>query len=532
MEFAGFFTARSEAIVQAGPAKPMAIAQKQIEMQSASASVPLRRRAHFPLALDAIVLNPTSQVPLYEQICRGVRTAVSAGDLLPGAAMPTIVELARALGVARNTVGEAYMRLAAEGYLVSYKRRGTRIAPHLPRAMDADDRRERDPKKAAIEIGYFARKLLDMPVTKTATCKSFALHSPDPALFPRLHLSKLVTEELRRPPTDAQLAAGGVCTRFQQAIADYLRLAAGVYCEPEQVIAVSTPEAALNLTSRVLLDPGHTVLVEDPGKDHVRAIFAAAGARIESMPTDSKGADARRISGPPPRLIWVSPALNFPLGVQMTEARRLALLDAAHSSGAAIFESSSYCELVYSGHRLRALQAHDTDGRVIYYGGFHCTLGPAIRAGYLVVPHALVEPFNEMRRRLAFAPEIYLQSALATFVKENRYAVHLKKIRTVYAARLRQTIAACRAYMPDAEIVEPAGGFHLTLHIEADVQRVCQIAGREGLHVQPLSRFYQEPHQATGIVIGFGAMAEQTIELSVARLAAILRAHSRAKVSA
>lgn len=512
----------------------MSIQDRTIETQSSSGSMPLRRRAHFPLAFDAIVLNPTSSIPLYEQICRGIRTAVSAGDLVPGAAIPTIVELARALGVARNTVGEAYMRLAAEGYLVSYKRRGTRIAAQLPGVGETGAQRAcaAEPGKSAIEIGYFARKLLDTPVTRGGTGKSFALHSPDPALFPRLHLSKLVTEELRRPPTEMQLASGGVCVRFQQAMAHYLRLSAGIQCEPEQVIAVSTPEAALNLTARVLLDPGHTVLVEDPGKDHVRAIFAAAGARIESMAADSRGADPRRVSGPPPRLIWVSPSLNFPLGVQMTEARRMALLDAARTAGAAIFESSSFSELIYSGHRLRALQAHDADGRVIYYGSFHCTLGPAIRAGYLVVPLALVEPFNEIRRRLAFAPEIYLQSALATFVKENRYAVHLKKIRTVYAARLRQTIAACRRYMPDAAIIEPAGGFHLTLHVDGDVHRVCQIAAREGLFVQPLSKFYQEPHPVSGIVIGFGAMSEQAIEPSVARLAAILREHSRVKIPA
>lgn len=510
----------------------MNVADKDFEMQSPAGSVSMRRRAHFPLALDTIVLHPTSSVPLYEQICRGVRASVTAGDLLPGAAMPTIVELARALGVARNTVGEAYMRLSAEGYLVSYKRRGTRIAAQLPGETSAQRASPAERGKAAIEIGYFARKLLDTPVTRGGIGKSFALHSPDPSLFPRLHLSKLVTEELRRPPTEMQLASGGVCARFQQAIAHYLRLSSGIQCEPEQVIAVSAPEAALNLTARVLLDPGHTVLVEDPGKDDVRAIFAAAGARIESIPTDSKGADPRRISGPPPRLIWVSPALNFPLGVQMTEARRLALLEAARTAGAAIFESSTCSELVYSGHRYRALQAHDSDGRVIYYGSFHCTLGPAIRAGYLVVPHALVEPFNEIRRRLAFAPEIYLQSALATFVKENRYALHLKKIRMVYAARLRQTIEACRTHMPEAAIVEPAGGFHLTLHVDGDVQRICQIAAKEGLFVQPLSKFYQEPHPASGIVIGFGAMAEQAIEPAVARLAAIMREHSRVKIPA
>ncbi|HEV2561622.1 MAG TPA: PLP-dependent aminotransferase family protein [Rhizomicrobium sp.] len=486
--------------------------------------------ADFPLALSAIALSPTSSVPLYEQICRGIRTAVSAGDLQPGTAMPTIVELARALGVARNTVGEAYTRLSAEGYLVSYKRRGTRVANQLPRLAERAEARPLKTGKPAIEIGYFARKMLDTPLTQRGSGRPFALHSPDPALFPRMQLSRLVTEEFRRPLDESQLGAGGGCQRFQSAVAGYLRQSAGVHCEPEQVIAVTTPECALNLAARVLIDPGHTVLVEDPASDIVRSAFLAAGARLETMPVDSKGADPRRISGPPPRLIWVSPAMNFPLGQQMPESRRLQVLDAARHAGAVLFESNTYGELVYTGHRLRAIQGHDAEGRVIYSGSFHRTLGPGIRVSYLVVPQALVEPFTEMRARLACAPDVFMQSALATFVKENRYALHLKKIRAVYAERLRQTIAACRKHIPDAAISEPSGGFHLVLRLDgiADEQRICLAAAKDGLQIQALSQFYQDPRRGAGLVIGFGAMAEQTIEPSVARLAGIIREQARA----
>lgn len=511
----------------------MAIANETAQRNDAAGAS--RQPADIPLALTAIALSPTSAVPLYEQICRGVRNAVTAGDLVPGAAMPTIIELSRALGVARNTVGEAYSRLSAEGYLVSYKRRGTHIAKQLPRLGDAGgEQRGAVPKqeKAAIEIGYFARKLLDTPLTRGGSGRIFSLHSPDPALFPRQQLTRLVSEEFRRPPTEAQLASGGACARFQSAITGYLRQACGVHCEPEQVIAVNSPECALNLTARVLIDPGHTVLIEDPTKDNIRAIFAAAGARIEALPVDAKGADPRRIAGPPPRLIWVSPSVNFPLGQQMPEARRLAVLEYARHAGAAIFESNAYGELVHMGHRLRALQGHDTEGRVIYYGSFHCTLGPGIRAGYLVVPQALVEPFTEMRRRLACAPETFVQSALATFVKDNRYALHLKKIRAIYAERLRVLMAACRKHIPEAVFNEPAGGFHLTLHLDGDVQRICQAAAREALHVQPLSIFHQDGHRDSGIVIGFGAMQEQMIEPSVERLAEIVREHTRLKIPA
>lgn len=481
--------------------------------------------ADFPLALSAIVLSPTSLIPLYEQICRGIRNAVSAGDLQPGTAMPTIVELARALGVARNTVGEAYTRLSAEGYLISYKRRGTRIAEQMPRAAERVDRHKTSAQKPALEISHYARRVLGEPSVPMPNARPFALHTPDPALFPRAQLARLVMEEFRRPPQEAQTTQYGDCKRFQAAVAAYLRHASGVHCEPQQVIAVSGHEAALALTARVLIDPGHRVLVQDPSILAARAMFADAGARIEALPVDAKGADPKTISGPPPRLIWVSPALSFPLGVQMTEARRLAVLDAARHAGAAIFESSSYGDLVYSGHRLRAIQGHDNEGRVIYYGSFQRTLGPGMRLGYLIVPPALVDAFCKMRRRIAGGPELFLQSAMATFIGENRYALHLKKVRGIYAGRLRMLMAACRKHIPQASFTEPVGGFHLALNFSdgTDEQRVYAAAAKDGFQVQPLSQFYQDPRNGTGLVLGFGAMADAFIEPAIVRLAASIR---------
>ena len=387
------------------------------------------------------------------------------------------------------------------------------------------DRHKTSAQKPALEISHYARRVLGEPSVPMPNARPFALHTPDPALFPRAQLARLVMEEFRRPPQEAQTTQYGDCKRFQAAVAAYLRHASGVHCEPQQVIAVSGHEAALALTARVLIDPGHRVLVQDPSILAARAMFADAGARIEALPVDAKGADPKTISGPPPRLIWVSPALSFPLGVQMTEARRLAVLDAARHAGAAIFESSSYGDLVYSGHRLRAIQGHDNEGRVIYYGSFQRTLGPGMRLGYLIVPPALVDAFCKMRRRIAGGPELFLQSAMATFIGENRYALHLKKVRGIYAGRLRMLMAACRKHIPQASFTEPVGGFHLALNFSdgTDEQRVYAAAAKDGFQVQPLSQFYQDPRNGTGLVLGFGAMADAFIEPAIVRLAASIR---------
>jgi DNA-binding transcriptional MocR family regulator len=101
----------------------------------------------------------------------------------------------------------------------------------------------------------------------------------------------------------------------------------GVQCEPRQVIPITSLESALDLTARVLLDPGHSVLIEEPSTFGAWEIFKAAGARVFPLPADRAGADPARAEGPPPRLIFVSPSVGFPLGSQMSEQRRLALLE-------------------------------------------------------------------------------------------------------------------------------------------------------------------------------------------------------------
>ncbi len=480
----------------------------------------------FPLAIARIAVHPDSPTPLYEQICRGVRAAVWSGDLPPQTRLPTTREFAQALRVARNTVVEAYTRLVAEGYLVSNTRRGTRVAddpPVRPNFEDAAPAFEA-PKAAAIEIGFHARRLLDSPSAQSPNGKPFALDAPDPTFYPRNQLGRLIAEEFRKAPGADMRHATAEGRRFQTAVASYLRHARGVNCDPAQVIPVTGARSASDLVARVLIDPGHSVQIEDPCLAFAAGAFRAAGARIDAIPSDGDGADPARVSGPPPRLIFVSPTVSFPFGAQMPEPRRRAVLDAARMSGAAIFECDTYGELLYSGGRIPAIQGMDQEGRVLYCGSFNRTLGPGVRAGFLIVPPPLVDAFTEMARRVDSGPELYLQAALATFLEQNDYALHIKKIRTQYAARLSLLRDACRAILPEASFSEPRGGLHLVLYLAGAAQEeaACRAAAEQGLSVAPLSGFYLNGARAFGLVLGFGSVSERTIEPAVRRLAAAL----------
>ncbi|HEX4157222.1 MAG TPA: PLP-dependent aminotransferase family protein [Rhizomicrobium sp.] len=351
----------------------------------------------LPIAIAAMRVSPESPIPMYEQISNALRRAIVAGDLPPGTAIPTSRELAATMRVGRNTVVRAYSQLVAEGYLASGRRRGTRVedglvsdtfaTPSRPAAAAND---HHNVLMAPIGIGIRAQHALKDCRPPNCSNGAFALHACDPALFPRHQLSRLLIEEFRGSSGKHLTEARG---RFQAAVSTYLRVKRGVCCEPAQIIPVTGLENALDLTARVMIDPGHCVLIEEPATRDAGRVFSAAGGRIAVLPGDAKWRNNPQV--PPSRLIFVSPSLRFPVGTQMPSDQRTAVLEFALQCGAVIFENDTGWELTTGNDRLRPIQASDRFGQVLYFGSMNETLGPYIRASYLIVPRHLVEAFIE-----------------------------------------------------------------------------------------------------------------------------------------
>lgn len=495
-----------------------------------------RAVATFPLAIANIALDARSPLPIYEQICQAVRTAIWAKELPPGTLLPTTRELALHLGVARNTVVFAYARLAAEGLCVSNTRRGTRVASDLPvrgnysEVMNASEIRAS--KTVCLRAAFHARDALEARVDRSAGGMPFALHASDPVQYPRTKLGRRLADKFLGAPPTGHFGSPNGSDRFQAAVAAYLRQARGVVCSPAQVIAVSGLESALDLTARVLLDPGDCVQVEDPSMDIVRSTFRSARVSIKTAPSDAFGPNFQSIEGPPARVIFVSPSVSFPYGMPMTEARRQDVLEAARAQNAAIFENDTFFELRYSGASLRSIQGQDKDGRVIYYGGFAETLGSSVRVGYLVVPESLLDAFLETSRRVAGTPVPQVQEALADFIEEHEFAVHARNVRSLYAKRLELIKRASKIHLPHLGMSEPLGGLHIVFHLERETEAkaICEIASAEGIPVRPLSQYYLRRPADNGLVFGFGAVPERAIQPMMKRLSEICADRSRSRL--
>lgn len=485
--------------------------------------------ADFPLAIANIRLDLHSPFPIHEQICQSIRTAVAAQELPAGTPLPSGRELAQHLGVARNTVAFAYVRLVAEGVCVSNTRRGTRIATDFPvRSASAKDHSER--LHPALRTAFHMRTVLEVGIDRGPNGAPFVLSASDPVLYPRTKLGRRVAQKFLDIPFRSQGAHAQEPSRFQTSLAAYLRSARGVVCRPSQIIAVTGLESALDLTARVLLDPGDTVQVQDPAMDVVHSAFFAARANIVPIPTDAHGADPESVVGPPARLMCVSPSVSFPFGGQMSEPRRRAVLRAAQAQNAIVFENEAYCELRYDGIRLSSIQGLDEYGRVVYYGGFTETLGNSVDVGYLVVPPALGEAFVEISRRISNVPARQLQDAVAEFVDEHEYAFHARNVRGIYADRLDTVIRACRECLPQFSVADPNGGLFVVLRTERplDDVAICNEAAAEGIPVRPLSRYFVSCTAERGIVFGFGAIPERAIKPTMQQLASLLALHGDA----
>jgi GntR family transcriptional regulator/MocR family aminotransferase len=486
----------------------------------------------LPIAIAAIRVNPNSPIPMYEQICNALRRAIVAGDLPPGTAIPTSRELAITMKVGRNTVVRAYSQLVAEGYLASGRRRGTKVeeglvsnAFSIPAKQTTTVPESRNVVMAPIGIGVRAQQTLRECRTPNGSNGAFALYTPDPALFPRHQLSRLMIEEFRGSPgkhfAETRL-------RFQGAVSTYLRVKRGVCCEPSQIIPVTGLENALDLASRVMIDPGQCVLIEEPAIRDVGRVFSAAGARIAAFAGDAAWNDSQHMSLPPARLIFVSPSLRFPLGSQMPQSQRTAVLDYAHQCGAVIFENDTSWELTYGNDRMRPIQGSDHFGHVLYFGTMNETLGPYIRVSYLVVPHHLAEAFAETAKWLGNGPETFVLAAVARFTEDGQYAVHVRNIRAKYAQRIAIALRALRSCMSHATPLEPSGGFHISALLPKSCNdfEICRKAAELGFAVEPLSSFYQYGADMRGLVLGLGAMSERNIETAVRRLSDVIVAEA------
>lgn len=484
-----------------------------------------KSRRTGPLHLASIALSHDGDLPMHRQLYFALREAILQRRLSPGARLPSSRSLAGDLKVSRNTVLAAFEQLLAEGYIEGRIGAGSFVSELLPedallaRSNTANSRPRQDAAVSMAGHGPAPSKrgtfLAGLSGHGTRP-RAFSPGLPELAQFPFETWAKLLQRHWRAPPesfligSDAQGFKG-----LREALAAHLGAARAVRCDASQVFIVSGAQQALDLTARVLLDPGDRVWVEDPGYPGLIGALAASGAETVAITVDREGISVERGMeiAPQARMACVSPSHQFPLGVTMSLARRLALLDWARDADAFVLEDDYDSEYRYAGHPLAALQGLDADGRVIYVGTMSKVMFPGLRLGYMVVPTHLVPAFSAVRRLTDTHPSTLAQPAMAEFISDGSLSAHIRRMRALYAQRQELLVKAARNSGGPISVDRAEAGMHLVARIGEGVSDIELSARAQaaGIEAPALSAFYRASQERNGLLLGYAGIPEKQI---------------------
>lgn len=485
----------------------------------------MRTVAHGTLPIFHLDRNDPS--PLHKQIYDRYRASILRGDIRPGEQIVSSREFAAELQVSRFPVLNAYAQLLAEGYLETRAGAGTFVSSSLPeQQMSVPQPSGRSLIAPSGPRPVSRRSALYPPLPKMPFVRgwgSFGVHQPALDQFPFSIWSGLVARHSRNPHIGAihRIDPRGA-ERFRGAICDYLRTARGVHCSPDQILIVSGSQQALDITARVLLDPGNAVWVEEPGYSLQRTVLSTAGCRLVPVPVDGEGLNvaAGIKRAPKARAAFVTPSHQYPLGSTMSASRRIQLLNWAHSAGAWVIEDDYDSEFRFESLPISSMYGLDLNARVIYIGTFSKVLFPSLRLGYMVIPADLMDRFVAVRHAMDIFPPYLHQEVMADFILEGHFTRHIRKMRQVYRERrsvlyesLTQQFPAHRGF----EVLGVEAGMHLafTLPKGFNDREISARAANARLWLWPLSTSYITSEPRNGFVLGFGSSLPAEIPRAV-----------------
>ncbi|MGK7951876.1 MAG: PLP-dependent aminotransferase family protein [Xenococcaceae cyanobacterium] len=478
----------------------------------------------------AIALDNNSDIPLYHQLYTELRQAILTGRLQPHQQLPSTRWLAKSLGISRSTVTQSYEQLFSEGYLQTKIGAGTFVSEELP-----DELLTTQPVKSKygsaspkIELSIYGKNVesADIGVTDSDLPISFNYGRPALDRFPLKLWRKLLSRhcESNLDLLDYSLEPRGH-QPLKEAIASYLSCSRAVQCSPEQIIITSGSQQAIDLITRLFINPGDKICLEEPCYQGARNIFQAHGAKLIPVEVDESGLIVRQLVNiPQVKLIYVTPSHQFPTGAVLSLPRRLELLRWAKETGAIIIEDDYDSEYRYSSRPIPALQGLDCDRSVIYIGTFSKVLFPSLRIGYLVVPKNLQSLFGRAKWLCDRQSPLIEQQVLTDFITEGHLARHIRKMRNLYDLRRQALVAALKEYLGQkVTILGENAGIHLMIKIKTNLSdgELIDRAKQVGVGLTSLQKYYLQARNQGEFLLGYSELDEWQIKEGIRRLASI-----------
>jgi GntR family transcriptional regulator / MocR family aminotransferase len=481
-----------------------------------------------------IILDSQSETPLHRQLYDEIRRSILSGRLAPGKRVPSTRALAEALGISRATVTMTYDYLLSEGYLQSAVGSGTFVCRQLPdellrvaKTTNKPSGQHRPPRLATKKLSKYGMSLKDgawlgFPGDEPEIQFSFGRPAFDH--FPMREWMQLMNQHCKKRELghlDSPSQAKGY-KPLREAIAAYLGRARAVKCDPEQIIIVNGSQQAIDLVTRVIVDRGDGVGIEEPGYVGAKKALEMQGGNLVPIPVDGNGLvvellkDVNHL-----KLVYVTPSHQFPTGVVLSLPRRLELLSWAQRTGTYIVEDDYDSEYRYTGRPIPSLAGLDQLQNVLYIGTFSKVLYPAMRLGYLVVPERLVEVFTRAKWLTDRHSSLVQQQVLADFINAGHLDRHVRRMRALYQDRRKLVIDELRKTFGDRITIfgDNAGiNVLIRLHGAPPSEHIVHRARELGLGITPTHHFYNGTAPDGEFLLNYGGLDEDEIREGIRRL--------------
>ncbi|MBY5989140.1 PLP-dependent aminotransferase family protein [Roseovarius atlanticus] len=475
-------------------------------------------------------LDRSGKRTLAIQLFDSIREAILDGTLSPGTRLPSSRQLAKQLGISRNTVTTAYEQLCVEEYVTPVRGAGTKVA-ELPALQQIHPRKNEigEPDPPRIRLSRRGENLSDSPrYLPQFKNRSFAAGLPALDLFPHELWARYISRAVRRSAI-RRFDYGEISgtPELKRSIVEHLATARGFRPELEQIVILNGAQAALDLIARLTADVGDTAWLEEPGYLGARGAFRGAGLAVRPIAVDAQGLRPPDDLSQPPKLIYVTPSHHCPTGVPLSLDRRLKLLDVARRTNALVIEDDYDSEFRYAGPPISTLWSLNKGRSVIYMGTFSKTMLPGIKIGYLVAPPCLASAIANALHHTGQAASKTIQFALAEFIDDGRFSEHIRQMKKAYYSRRGTFLAELERCLGGAITYTPTStGMQQTVFLKGGMSDVAISAAAmdRGIAAPVLSRFYIGPKKTNGLFLGFASSGENETRRGLEKLASAFEA--------
>jgi GntR family transcriptional regulator/MocR family aminotransferase len=468
-------------------------------------------------------LEPGGSQPISRRIAGAIIKAIREGRLPAGRNLPGTRALATGLGVHRNTIIAAFHLLEEEGWVETRAGSGTFVRGEHPKAPP-ERSTPPDHRAAPFDLPGTADTLSEV-LDARVNLRDLV---PDGRLFATQDWVRSYHHALQgshRTGLSDKDPRGLLALRKE--LRKLLAERRGVVCDEQQLVLISSPMRGLDLAARLLIRPGDPVAVEEPGLPELWAVLRNAGARLLPIPVDAEGMDVGKLVAlaeqDPPRLVVVSPGVQHPTGVALSQARRDALLDWSVQARIPVLEDDTWGLLDFSVPPLPALAAQDRTGGVLQVGSLGTALAPGMEVGYFLAHPDVIEHAIRRWRRMNLAVDPFVTLALTEWFQEGLFHRQLRKVRDIYQKRLSTARDWIGENLGEGVLAEPpSGGLGLWLLPGRMSPDLHTAAAARGILLHRPLRYWLGPPAAAGLFLAYGAQESSVLIAALERLRDLL----------